>query len=372
MSEQDIQYMRQALALAEKGVGATSPNPMVGAVIVKGGSVIGQGWHQKAGGHHAEVFALEEAGDKAKGATLYVTLEPCNHHGKTPPCSHAVLKAGIARVVAAMKDPNPKAEGGLDYLQSQGVETSWGVCEKEALKLNEFFIKHVTTGRPFVISKCAATLDGRIATRIGDSKWVTGEESRAYGHQMRHAMDAIMVGINTVQMDDPSLTARIENGKGLDPLRVILDSRLSMDPNAKMLHQESDSGTLIFCGPQASDKNWDLLQKAGAEIVQAPEMSGFLNLDFICRYLGEKGLNSLLIEGGGHVHSSALKSGIVDKVCLFYAPKILGGDDGVPMFAGPGPDFMADCIELTDINLHRFGNDIMVEGYVLDFLDQRD
>ena len=363
--------MRQALALAEKGVGFTSPNPMVGAVVVKDGKVVGQGWHHKAGGPHAEVFALEEAGDNARGATMYVTLEPCNHHGKTPPCSHAVLNAGIARVVAAMRDPNPKAKGGLEYLQENGVEIQWGVCEPEALKLNEFFIKHVTTGRPFVVSKCAATLDGRIATRIGDSKWVTGEESRAYVHQMRHAMDAIMVGINTVRMDDPSLTARLEKGKGKDPLRVILDSRLSMDPNAKMLRQESDSGTLIFCGSQAPEKKWEILQKNGAEIVQAPEMSGFLNLDFVCRYLGQKGVSSLLIEGGGHVHSSALKSGIVDKLCLFYAPKILCGDDGVPMFAGPGPDFMADCIELKDISLHRFGNDIMVEGYVLDFMDER-
>ncbi|WP_073478357.1 bifunctional diaminohydroxyphosphoribosylaminopyrimidine deaminase/5-amino-6-(5-phosphoribosylamino)uracil reductase RibD [Desulfatibacillum alkenivorans] len=372
MKKQDTQYMRQALALAEKGTGSTSPNPMVGAIIVKDGKVIGQGWHKKAGGPHAEIFALEEAGADAKGATMYVTLEPCNHHGKTPPCSHAVLKQGIAKVIAAMKDPNPKAQGGLEYLQENGVETQWGVCEAEARRLNEFFIKHVTTGRPFVVCKCAATLDGRIATRIGDSKWITGEESRACVHKMRHAMDAILVGINTVRMDDPSLTARLEDGEGNDPLRVILDSRLSMDPNAKMLRQDSDSGTLIFCGPQAPEAKREALVKAGAEIVEAPEMSGFLNLDFICRHLGEKGLNSLLIEGGGHVHSSALKSGVVDKVCLFYAPKILCGDDGVPMFAGPGPDFMADSIALKDITLHRFGNDFMVEGYVMDLFDERD
>ncbi len=358
-------YMEMALDLAEKGIGSTSPNPMVGAVIVRDGRIVGKGWHKMAGGPHAEIFALEEAGDLAQGAVLYVTLEPCNHQGKTPACSKAVFSAGISRVVAAMKDPNEMAGGGLAWLESQGVETSCGLCESRARKLNEFFIKYVTTGLPFVISKCAATLDGKIATRLGDSKWVTGEESRKYVHQMRRAVDSILVGINTVQFDNPSLTTRLEGVEGSDPLRVILDARLSIDENAKLLHLDSDSGTLIFTGPSASPKKRDALIALGAEVVEAPEIGGYLDLGYVCRYLGEIGIGSLMIEGGAHVHASAIKAEIVDKVCLFYAPKILGGDDGIPIFAGPGPDLMDDCQRVTDVSVHRFGEDIMVEGYLL-------
>ncbi len=369
MTDTDSQYMLQALSLASRGRGTTSPNPMVGAVVVRDGIVVGQGYHQEHGGPHAEVLALQDAGSQAKGATLYVTLEPCNHQGKTPPCSRAVLDAGIIRVVVAMKDPNPVAQGGLGFLEAQGVEVAWGVCEEQARKLNEYFIKHVTTGLPFVISKCAATLDGRIATRIGDSKWVTGEAAREYVHELRHAVDAILVGINTVRMDDPSLTTRLKDRPGKDPRRVILDAMLSMDPQAAMLRQESDSDTIIFCGSNANATRREELSRRGAVVVEAPEMGGYLNLDFICRHLGGMGVSSLLIEGGGHIHASAIQAGIVDKVYLFYAPKILGGDDGIPMFAGPGPDLMADSIQLKDVEVRRFDNDILVEGYVMDFLD---
>ena len=364
-SADDTCFMEKALDLAEKGAGFTSPNPMVGAVIVKDGEIVGSGWHKKAGGPHAEIFALKEAGDQARGATLYVTLEPCNHQGKTPPCSKAVYDAGIARVIAAIKDPNPIAEGGLEWLESQGVETSWGLCEKRAARINEFFIKHVTTGLPFVISKCAATLDGKIATRIGDSKWVTGEESRKFVHEMRHAVDAILVGINTVQFDDPSLTTRLEDRECRDPHRVILDARLSIDENAKLLHLDSDSDTYIFTGPGAPAKKREALEKLGAKIVETPEIGGYLDLGYVCRRLGGNGVVSLMIEGGGHIHASALKAEIVDKVCFFYAPKILGGDDGVSMFAGPGPDFMDESVRLENVGVRRFGEDIMVEGYVI-------
>ncbi|MEJ2657581.1 MAG: bifunctional diaminohydroxyphosphoribosylaminopyrimidine deaminase/5-amino-6-(5-phosphoribosylamino)uracil reductase RibD, partial [Desulfobacterales bacterium] len=250
--------MKMALDLAKKGEGLTSPNPMVGAVIVKDGKVVGKGYHQAAGKAHAEANALDDAGELAKDATLYVTLEPCNHTGRTPPCTENILAAGIRRVVAAMVDPNPKVKGGgLAYLEGRGIRIMSGVCEARARKLNEAFIKYVGTGRPFTIVKCAATLDGHIATKTGDSRWVTGEESRQFVHRLRHAVDAIMVGINTVEKDNPSLTARIaahrKNFKPKDPARIILDTHLRIPEEAKLLRLQSHSDTILITGPSVSE-----------------------------------------------------------------------------------------------------------------------
>ena len=261
-------YMKMALALAERGRGWTSPNPMVGAVVVKDGKVVGKGFHQAAGEPHAEIYALDEAGENAKGASLYVTLEPCNHVGRTPPCTKAILKGGIKRVVAGMKDPNPRVTGGgLDFLTSQGLDVTVGVCEDECRRLNEIFIKYVTTSLPFVILKCASTLDGRIATRTGDSKWITNPESRKFVHELRHTVDAVMVGIGTVAKDNPQLTTRIEGSKGSDPVRIILDTHLSVSPEAKLLHLSSGSDTLIVTSRPVEAEKRKVLESSGVRLL---------------------------------------------------------------------------------------------------------
>jgi diaminohydroxyphosphoribosylaminopyrimidine deaminase / 5-amino-6-(5-phosphoribosylamino)uracil reductase len=361
----DLFYMKMALALAEQGFGYTSPNPMVGAVVVKDGQVVGRGWHQIPGGPHAEVYALDDAGPMAKGADLYVTLEPCNHHGKTPPCTEKIISSGIRRVVMAMTDPNPDvAGGGAQRLEQAGIEVVSGVCEKEAQRLVEFFTKYVKTKRPFVILKIAATLDGRIATRTGDSKWVTGEKSRNYVHELRHAVDAIMVGVNTVKSDDPQLTTRLEGKKGKNAKRIILDTSLSIPEEAKVLHNDSPSDTIIITGNSVSLEKKSRLGKTGAQIIEAKTTDNWLDLNALMDQLGQMRITSLLIEGGSRVAASSLKAGIVDKICFFYAPKILGGDDGVPMFKGNGPDLMNKCIQLKEISVRRFDEDVMIEGYI--------
>jgi diaminohydroxyphosphoribosylaminopyrimidine deaminase/5-amino-6-(5-phosphoribosylamino)uracil reductase len=361
----DEGFMNTALDLAEKGAGFVSPNPMVGAVVVKDGRVVGAGYHRAVGTAHAEVNALDDAGDKAAGATLYVTLEPCNHTGRTPPCTEKILRCGVKKVVVAMRDPNPDVTGGgNDRLKAEGVDVVTGVCEVRARKLNESFIKYSCTKRPFVILKCASTLDGRIATRTGDARWVTGPASRAFVHEIRHGVDGILVGIGTVRADDPSLTTRIEGKTGRDPIRIILDSRLSISETAKVLRQESDSDTIIVTGPSAPvDKRDRLQQVKGVRVMEAPLKDGKIDLGRLMELLGALGITSLLVEGGGRVMASALSSAIADKILLFYAPKRLGGDDGIPICSGPGPEKMADCVTVRDIEVRRFGDDILMEGY---------
>lgn len=361
----DRQYMQQALDLAVRGAGFVSPNPMVGAVVVNNGRVIGQGYHQVVGGPHAEVHALDSAGSSARGATLYVTLEPCNHFGRTPPCTQKIMAAGIRRVVVAMADPDPTVKGGgNDYLTSQGIEVECGVCEQDAWRLNESFIKFKTTGRPFVILKMAATLDGRIATRTGDARWVTGEAARSRVHEMRHAMDAIMVGIGTVATDDPRLTTRLKNGRGRDPIRIILDTHLNLRPTARVLASASGAATLVVCAPDADRQKKQRLIEKGAEILEIPLRDAYIDLSLLMEHLGTLSVTSVLIEGGGRVAASALNSGIVDKTALFYAPKLLVSDQGVPMCRGPGPEKMADALALKNVAVSRIGADILVEGYL--------
>jgi diaminohydroxyphosphoribosylaminopyrimidine deaminase/5-amino-6-(5-phosphoribosylamino)uracil reductase len=365
----DEYFMQLALGLAKKGEGFTSPNPMVGAVIVKNGKVVGKGYHHAAGKAHAEINAINEAGALAKGATLYVTLEPCNHTGRTPPCTQKILASGIRRVVVAMHDPNPGVKGGgIDYLKHQGIEVKTGVCEEWAKKLNEIFIKFVRTHRPFTIIKCAATLDGRIATRTGNSRWVTGEESRKFVHRLRHAVDAIMVGINTVVKDDPSLTTRLENRpegrKALDPVRIVLDTHLRIAEQAKLLRLDSDSDTIIITGHSVSEDKKARIEQRGARVIESPVKDGLIDLDMLMDPLGALGITSLLIEGGSRVIASALSAGIVDKIFFFFAPKILGGDDGVPICKGQGADLMKDCISVKDMTVKQFGMDIMIQGYI--------
>ena len=365
----DTHFMTQALEMAARGRGFTYPNPMVGAVVVKDGKVVGTGYHHAAGEPHAEVNAIEDAGAETRDATIYVTLEPCNHVGRTPPCTKKILAAGIRKVVVAMADPNPDVKGGGNaFLREKGLEVVSGICEDEARKLNEVFVKFICTGRPFVILKCAATLDGQIATRTGDSKWVTGELAREHVHAVRHAMDAIMVGAGTVMNDDPSLTTRLGSENGRDPHRIILDSRFSISPLARLFQQASSARTYIAAGPAAGDKGIlarrDALKAAGADILETPLKEGRVDLSALMGILGGAGITSLLIEGGGQVIGSALSAGIVDKVLFFYAPKILGGNDGVPICSGRGPDLMKDCLTLKDTRVERFGEDVLIEGYI--------
>ncbi len=361
----DSFYMNLALELAEKGRGFTSPNPMVGAVVVRDGHIVGTGYHEFAGGPHAEVNALNDAGESAKDATLYVTLEPCNHTGRTPPCTKKIIDSGIARVVVAMKDPNPNVTGGgIEFLRENGIQVDVGIEEKQACRLNEVFIKFVQTQRPFVILKTAATLDGRIATRTGDSKWVTGPSARNFVHTVRHAVDGIMVGIGTVNQDNPSLTTRLEKLKGKDPVRIVLDTHLTIAENSRLLNLQSDAKTVLVTGEDISCEKKDRLEQQGVTFITTPLKNGKIDLDSLMDRLGTMGITSLLIEGGGRVAASALACGIVDKILFFYAPKILGGDDGVPICRGTGPDQMSNCIQVHDIWIQRFDDDILIEGYI--------
>ncbi|MBL0732565.1 MAG: bifunctional diaminohydroxyphosphoribosylaminopyrimidine deaminase/5-amino-6-(5-phosphoribosylamino)uracil reductase RibD [Desulfosarcina sp.] len=361
----DTYFMKMALEMAARGEGFTSPNPMVGAVIVSDGTVVGMGYHKAAGGAHAEINAIRDAGLSAKDATLYVTLEPCNHTGRTPPCTESIIKAGIKRVVVAAKDPNPDVEGGgIKFLQQHGIEVDIGVCEDEAKKLNEVFNKYIITKRPFVTAKCAITLDGRIATKTSDSKWITGPASRKFVHGLRHACDAIMVGVETVKQDDPSLTTRLEGKKTLDPVRIILDTRLAVPENAKIFQLDSSADTLIITGDSILKEKKERIEKKGAKVIEAPVKDGLIDLYQLMDYLGDIGITSLLIEGGSRVNASAFQSGIVDKIYFFYGPKILGGDDGVPVCRGPGPALMKDAIPITGVRVRQFDDDVMVEGYL--------
>ncbi len=361
----DTTYMQLALHLAEKGRGWTTPNPMVGAVVIKDGKIVGRGYHERAGGPHAEVNAIDDAGDQARGATIYVTLEPCNHFGRTPPCTHKIIDAGIRRVVVAMTDPNPDVKGGGNaYLRDRNIEITTGILEKKARILNEGFVTWITTGKPFVIAKCAATLDGRIATRTGDSRWVTGPSARQFVHRIRHGVHGIMVGVQTVIKDNPSLTTRLEGEKNSDPTRIILDTHLSIPQTAKLLHQKSDAATWIVCGPNAPDDRRMDLERTGSQILTAPLKDGRIDLSALMKQLGTEGITSLLIEGGGTVLGSAFSAGIVDKICFFYAPKILGGDDGVPICSGTGPDSMKQSLSIHNMTVHRFDADVMLQGYL--------
>jgi diaminohydroxyphosphoribosylaminopyrimidine deaminase/5-amino-6-(5-phosphoribosylamino)uracil reductase len=361
----DAFFMNMALELAKQGLGCTSPNPMVGAVVVKKEKVVGRGFHAGAGQAHAEVVAIDNAGTEIAGATLYVTLEPCNHQGRTPPCTQKILATGIKRVVIAMKDPNPDvAGGGADYLRDRGIHIRVGVCEDQARRMNEAYLKYVKTKRPFVTVKCAATLDGMIATKTGDSKWVSGKESRSYVHMLRHISDAIMVGIDTIKKDDSSLTTRLDGNKGRDPKRIILDTHLSIPENARVLRLDSDSDTVIVTGPSVSNRKKVAIQKSGINIIQAPLKNEMVDLEYLMDRLGESAVTCLLVEGGGRVIASCLKAGIVDKIAFFFAPKILGGNDGIPICRGPGPELMKESVAVNNLQVHRFGDDVLLEGYL--------
>jgi diaminohydroxyphosphoribosylaminopyrimidine deaminase/5-amino-6-(5-phosphoribosylamino)uracil reductase len=364
MMSDDEKYMRMALRLAEKAQGRTSPNPMVGAVVVKGGKVIASGYHHRAGEPHAEAIALKKAGMKARGATLYVTLEPCSHTNKrTPPCTPLVLQSKVKRVVISMIDPNPRVSGnGIKTLRKAGIEVTNGVLETEAKKLNEAYIKYIRTGTPFITIKIAQTLDGKIATASGESKWITGDKARIEGRRLRNSNDAILVGINTVLNDNPSLTTRIPGGR--DPIRVVVDSRLRIPLDAKVVTQRSSAKTYIATlDSMPKDKLVKLLD-AGAEILLARGRRGHVDLKYLVKMLGGFGVMSVLIEGGAEVNASALKSGIVDKVVMFIAPTLMTGKDSLCSLGGKAPAMLKQAVRLHDVTLRFVGRDFRVEGYI--------
>jgi diaminohydroxyphosphoribosylaminopyrimidine deaminase / 5-amino-6-(5-phosphoribosylamino)uracil reductase len=360
----DLHFMKMALREAKKGAGRTSPNPLVGAVVVQQGEVVGKGYHQRAGTPHAEVHALRAAGTQAAGAVLYVTLEPCNHTGRTPPCTQAILQAGIRQVVVGMTDPNPRVTGGgCEFLAGQGIEVMAGVLADECLAINRPFIKHSATGLPWVIMKAGVSLDGRIATRAGHSGWITNQQSRQEVHRLRNQVDAILVGIGTALSDDPALTTRLAAGRGRDPLRVVIDAGLRLPPTARMLTQESAAATWIFCSPRAEAANRHRLAAAGAVIKTIPETAaGQLDLRVLLTELGESDNNILLVEGGGGINGAFLQAGLVDEMYLFIAPCFLGAD-GVPVADMPGAGKIADAPRLQVTRTRRFGDDLLVVGH---------
>ncbi len=354
--------MKKAITLARKGLGRTSPNPMVGALVVRKGMIVGRGVHQKAGSPHAEPIAIAQAGKEARGATLYVNLEPCNHFGRTPPCTQAILDSGIKKVVFGLSDPNPKVKGGgADRLRSQGIEVVRGILEEECRRLNEVYIKWITTGLPFVILKAAISLDGRIATRTGDSKWISNQRSRLLVHQIRNQVDGVLVGIGTVVKDDPLLTVRLPQGKIKDPWRIVLDPRLRISPKARIL--TGPNKTLVVIGTRASIYKKLELEKRGVEILSLPDQDGQFSIKELLVHLGRRGITSLLVEGGAEVYGSFLDERQVDKLIVFIAPCLIGGRKATGMIGGRGIARMTEALRFKEMRVKPLAGDIFVEAY---------
>ncbi len=358
MNDEDL--MRMALALARRGEGEVNPNPLVGAVVVRDGEVVGRGVHRRFGGPHAEVFALEEAGEAARGATLYVNLEPCVHYGKTPPCVERIIAAGIRRVVVACRDPNPLVDGkGIAALREAGLDVQEGLLEDKATALNEAFFKFIRTGRPFVQLKLAMSLDGKIATASGDSRWVSGKASRVRVHALRRRYAAVLVGVGTVIADDPVLTVRHVEGRS--PLRIVLDGSGRTPPAARLLRE---AGRTIIVTASMSDGAEGALRRAGAEVWRLPASDGRVDLPALLGRLGREGIDSLLVEGGAETAASFLEAGLIDKVSFFIAPLFLGGRDAVPAIGGTGVPTVAQASRLRGVDVERVGDDLLVTGYL--------
>ncbi|MGA2604741.1 MAG: bifunctional diaminohydroxyphosphoribosylaminopyrimidine deaminase/5-amino-6-(5-phosphoribosylamino)uracil reductase RibD [Verrucomicrobiia bacterium] len=356
--KQDERFMQRALALARRGLGKTSPNPAVGAVLVRKGRVVGAGWHRRAGGPHAEVFALR--GVNARGATLYVTLEPCCTWGKTPPCTEAIIAAGVKRVIVAARDPNPKHNGrGLQVLQRAGIRVEAGLLADEATRMNEAFNKWITTGMPFVIAKAGMSLDGKIATRTGDSKWITSEVARREAHKLRATAEAVMVGANTVIRDDPRLSVR-HGVRGEQPWRVVVDARGRISKSAKIFRDAHRHRTLVLTASLSLEGWRRYLSRAGITVTVLPHKGGRIDLRAALKALGKQGITSVLVEGGGELLGSLFDARLVDKVALFYAPIIIGGRGAVAAVAGEGVARVGKAMRLRDCHWRRVGKDEML------------
>ena len=359
-----MSYMAKALSLARRSLGSVSPNPPVGAVVVKDGSVVGEGHTQPPGQHHAEIVALEQAGPRAVGATLYTTLEPCSHQGRTPPCVEAIVEAGVAEVRAATLDPNPNVPGrGVERLRDAGVRTSVGESEDKARQLMEAYLKFVTTGLPFVTAKFAMSLDGKIATRTGDSRWISGDRARWRVHGLRAVSDAIMVGINTVLADDPRLTARDERDgpRPRQPLRVIVDSRGRTPAGSRLT---SEPGETLVAAAELGDRSRRGLEEAGVQAIEFPAEDGSVDLPALMGHLAaERAIASLLVEGGASLLGSMFDLGLVDKVMAFIVPTIIGGEDAPTPVGGAGFERIADALRLERVRWDRYGRDMAITGY---------
>jgi diaminohydroxyphosphoribosylaminopyrimidine deaminase / 5-amino-6-(5-phosphoribosylamino)uracil reductase len=362
-SEIDLWHMRRALDLAVQGQGAVEPNPMVGCVIARGAEIIGEGWHRRFGGDHAEVEALRLAGERARGATLYVTLEPCCHVGKTPPCTRAVLAAGVRRVVAAMRDPFPQvAGGGLAELHAAGIEIDVGLLEDAARRLNAPYLKLLGTGRPWIIAKWAMTLDGKIATRTGQSRWISNEQSRQVVHALRGRVDAIVVGRETARRDDPLLTARPPGPR--TAFRVVLDSLASLASDGQLVRTAREAPVLVAAGPEASKADVKRLTDAGCEVLLVERADPAGRLDALLAELGRRRMTNVLVEGGGRLLGSLRDAGQIDEVHVFIAPKLVGGSQAPGPIGGRGVDAMPAALALDDLEIQRSGTDLYLRGRV--------
>lgn len=354
--------MERALELAQRGKGKVNPNPMVGAVIVRNGKIIGEGWHEYFGGVHGEINAIQNVHGDVEGADLYVTLEPCSHFGKTPPCIETIIKHKIHKVIIGMKDPNPLVCGkGIIALKQAGIEVESGILEKECKKSNEIFIKYITKKEPFVVMKSAVTLDGKIASYTGDSKWITDEKSRFAVHKIRNDVMAVMVGVGTVISDNPFLTARVENGK--DPIRIVVDSTLRIPENSHVLELDKNQRCIIATSNEADKEKKQRLQNRGIEIIETPTIEKKVDLKYLMKQIGKMGIDSILLEGGGELNFSAVQEKIVDKFIYFIAPKLIGGRTAKTSLEGNGFRQMKEAVSLKDIEIYKLQNDVLITAY---------
>lgn len=359
----DEYFMRKALKLAENGRGTTNPNPMVGCVIVKDGRIISEGWHERAGGSHAEIHAIDNACETIENSTMYITLEPCSHHGRTPPCADRIIKEGVKRVVIAAGDPNPQVSGkGIEKLRLAGIEVKPGMLKKQAEIQNEVFRKYITCDTPFVLFKSAISLDGKIATSTGKSQWISCEESRKQVHSLRSEYTGIMAGINTVLLDDPLLTSRVPGGR--NPIRIIVDSALNISENARLLSSLDEAPLIIAVTDKSSQKKRRILEDMGAQIILCPQRAGMVHLTFLMKELHKRGIDSILLEGGGTLAFTAFKEELIDKVLLYLAPTIIGGKDARTAVEGDGFSSLDKITRLKDVTTGRCGEDIRIQGYV--------
>jgi len=370
MRNDDNRFMQMALYEASKGAGKVNPNPLVGAVIIRGNNIIGSGYHEQFGGPHAEINAIRNANESVEGATMYVTLEPCSHYGKTPPCADALIKAGIAKVVIAMADPNPLVSGkGIERLKENGIEVEVGVLETEALELNRIFIKFIQTKLPYVVMKTAMSLDGKIATATGHSQWISSPESRQYVHGLRNELKGILVGVNTVITDDPELTTRLNDGTGRNPIRIVVDSKGRIPLSARMLKDGATNPVIIATTSDFPEAKLQSLEESGHKVLILAERDGKVDLNQLMIELGKLGIDGILLEGGGTLNESALKSGIVDEIRFIMAPLLLGGRDAITPIEGTGFNTIDEGIRLHHMTTSRIGDDILVTGRVVKTLN---
>jgi diaminohydroxyphosphoribosylaminopyrimidine deaminase/5-amino-6-(5-phosphoribosylamino)uracil reductase len=363
-TSEDIKFMQRAIELSKNGYGFVNPNPLVGSVLVKNGKIIGEGWHQNFGGPHAEINALNDTLTNPDGSTLYVTLEPCNHYGKTPPCTDKIIECGISRVVIGMIDPNPLMNGqGVNSLKLAGIEVDVGVLETDIRKINEFYNKYIQTATPFIALKTAMTLDGKTATSRGKSKWISNKKSREWVHELRHRFAAVMVGVNTIISDNPLLTDRSKYLVKKNPIRIVVDSSGRIPLESKVLNTRV-AKTLIALTDKAPSSVIDYLNKKKVDTIICPKKNDRVDITYLVRELGERGIDSILLEGGSTLNFSALQSGIIDKIYAFISPKLIGGDSAFTPVGGVGFESIKDAVSLNIDGIHRFNEDVMIEAYI--------